>query len=78
MDMSDFDDAMAQARKMAQTPKGRQLAAALQQLDGTGVRQAMDAAAAGDMSQAKQLLKQLMQNPQMQQILQQLGGGNGA
>jgi len=56
MGMSDFDHAMEEARKMAQTPQGRQLASMLQQLGGTGIRQAMDAAAAGDMTQAKLLL----------------------
>lgn len=75
--MSDFDHAMDEARKMAQTPQGKQLASMLQQLGGTSVRQAMDAAAAGDMIQAKQLLSQLMKNPQMQQILEQLGGNHG-
>lgn len=77
MGMSDFDHAMEEARKMAQTPQGRQLASMLQQLGGTGIRQAMDAAAAGDMTQAKQLLSQLMQDPQMQQLLEQLGGSHG-
>lgn len=75
--MSDFDHAMDEARKMAQTPQGKHLASMLQQLGGTSVRQAMDAAAAGDMIQAKQLLTQLMQDPQMQQILEQLGGSHG-
>jgi len=77
MGMSDFDHAMEEARKMAQTPQGRQLASMLQQLGGTGIRQAMDAAAAGDMTQAKLLLSQLMQDPKMQQILEQLGGSHG-
>ena len=75
--MSDFDHAMDEARKMAQTPQGKHLSSMLQQLGGTNVRQAMDAAAAGDMIQAKQLLSQLMQDPQMQQILKQLGGSHG-
>lgn len=75
--MSDFNHAIDEAVKIAQTPQGKQLASMLQQLGGTNVRQAMDAAAAGDMIQAKQLLSQLMQDPQMQQILKQLGGSHG-
>lgn len=77
MGMSDFDNAFNEARKILQTQEGRQLAAALQQLDGMNLRQVMDAAASGDMAQAKNLLTQLMQDPQARQILEQLGGGHG-
>ena len=77
MRMSDFDHAMEEARKIARTPEGKQLAATLQQLGGNQVRQAMDAAATGDMQQVKTLLTQLMQDPQMQQILEGLGGSHG-
>lgn len=75
--MSDFDHAMQEAKRLAQTPEGKQLAAMLQQLGGYDVQQAMDRAAAGDMSQAKQMVSALLQDPQARQLLNKLGGGNG-
>lgn len=75
--MSDFDNAMQQAKKLAGTPEGKQLAKALQQLGGYDVQQAMDRAAAGDMRQAKQLITALMENPKARNLIQQLGGEYG-
>lgn len=75
--MSDFDHAIQEARKLAATPEGKQLAALLQQLGGHDMQQAMDRAAAGDMTQAKQAISALMQNPEARQLLEKLGGGNG-
>ena len=75
--MSDFDHAIQEAMKLAQTPQGKQLAAMLQQLGGHSVQQAMDQAASGDMTQAKQVLTALMKNPQARQLLEQLGGSHG-
>lgn len=75
--MSDLDHAMQEARKLAGTPEGKQLAKALQQLGGYDVQQAMDRAAAGDMRQAKQLIAALMQNPEARNLIQQLGGQYG-
>lgn len=75
--MSDFEHAMQEAKKLAQTPEGKQLAAMLQQLGGYEVQQAMDRAAAGDMNQAKQIVSALLQDPLARQLLEKLGGGNG-
>lgn len=75
--MSDFEHAIQEAQKLARTPEGKQLVRQLQQLGGSDLRQAMDAAAAGETEAAKQLLSQLMQNPQTQRILEMLGGSYG-
>lgn len=75
--MSDFDHAIQEAMKLAQTPEGKQLAALLQQLGGNNMQQALDQAAAGDIRQAKQVLRELMQDPQARALLGKLGGGNG-
>ena len=75
--MSDINHALQEARKLAGTPEGKQLAALLQQLGGYDMQQALDQAAAGDIRQAKQAVLRLMQYPQAQAILQKLGGENG-
>ena len=75
--MSDFDHAMEEARRLAGTPEGIQLAARLQQLGGYNMQQAMEAAAAGDLRQAKQAVSALMQDPQARQLLEMLGGNHG-
>ncbi len=75
--MQNFDEAMEQARQYAATPQGRQLAAILQQL-GTGDPQhALDRAAAGDMTQAKQIISALMSHPEARKLLEAMGGSHG-
>ncbi len=71
--MTDFEN----ARKLAQSPAGQQLAAMLQQMGGPQLQQAMDGAARGDFSQAKQAISALMNNPQARQLLEQLGEAHG-
>ena len=75
--MSDFDRKIQQARKLAQSPEAQQLAALLQQLGNTNMQQAMDAAAAGNMAPAREVLNALMQDPEARRLLQKLGGENG-
>ncbi len=75
--MNDFEKTIPQARKLAQSPQGQQLAALLQQLGGPDLHQALQRASAGDFSQAKQAISALMENPQARQLLEQLGGING-
>ena len=76
--MSDFEHALKDAKRLAGTAQGQQLAALLQQLGGTDLQQAMDRAAAGDFSAAQTALTKLMKDPQARKILQQLGGNHGA
>ena len=76
--MSDFEHALKDAKRLAGTPQGQQLAALLQQLGGTDLQQAMDRAAAGDFSAAQAALTKLMKDPRARTILKQLGGNHGA
>lgn len=75
--MSDFQHALEEAKKLSQTPEGKQLAALLQQMGGYNMQQALDQAAAGDIHQAKQAIMHLMRNPEARSLLERLGGGNG-
>ena len=75
--MSDFDHAMREARKLAGTPEGKQLAALLQQLSGNKMQQALDQAAAGNFQQIKEEVMHLMQDPEARSLLDKLGGCNG-
>ena len=75
--MSEFERNIQQARKLAQSPEGQQLAARLQQLGGGNMQQAMDAAAAGNMAPAKQVLNALMQDPEARSLLEKLGKIHG-
>ena len=75
--MSDFDHAIEEARRLAGTPEGKQLAAQLQQLGGCDVQKILNAAAAGDMNPAKQAIHSLMQDPQARRLLELLGGSHG-
>ena len=76
--MSDFEHALKDAKRLAGSPEGKQLAALLQQLGGGDLQKAMDRAAAGDFSAAQTALTQLMKNPQARSILEKLGGNHGA
>ena len=75
--MSDFEHAIQEAKKLAATAEGQQLAKMLQQLGGPNIRQAMDSAAAGDLSQAQKAIMALMKDPEARKLLQQLGGTHG-
>ena len=75
--MSDFEHAIQEAKKLAATAEGQQLAKLLQQLGGPNLQQAMDGAAAGDLSQAQKAIMTLMKDPQARKLLEQLGGSHG-
>lgn len=67
------DSAMAEAMRLANTPAGQQLLQLLQKTGGEELQQAMAKAAAGDYSQAKKAIMALMQDPEAQKLLNQLG-----
>lgn len=71
--MEQYPD-MAQLRAIAASPEGRRFLTRLQQSGGDDLRQALASAAKGDTLQAQQLIATLMQDPQLQQLLQQMGG----
>ena len=75
--MSDFDKAIQEAKKLAGTPEGKQLAALLQTLGTTDIQQTLDAAAAGDFRQTKQMITALMNNPEAKALLEKMGGSHG-
>lgn len=65
---------MQDAMRLASTPAGRQLLAILQQSDSAAMRSAMEQASSGNYEQAKQVLGPLLASPEVQKLLQQLGG----
>jgi len=46
-------------------------------LGGHNMQKVLDAAASGDMHQAKKVITQLMQDPATRKLLEQLGGTHG-
>jgi len=75
--MSGRDNPMDLARRLAATPEGKQLADRLQQLGGGELKGLLDQVAAGNVSQAKQAISLLLQDPVARQLLEALGGLNG-
>jgi len=72
------DFSMQEAMQLAQSNAGKQLFAFLQNTQGDKLQNAMDQAAAGDLSQVKKTMEELMASPQAQALLQKLRGhGNG-
>lgn len=71
--MQNNDKAMQEALRLAQTSAGQELIRALQQSGGDGLQAAVQQAAAGDFSQAKQMISSLMESPDIQKLLEQLG-----
>lgn len=65
---------LQEAMKLAQSPAGQQLIQLLQESGGSDLQSAMEKAAAGDYSQAKQAISALMRNPEARKLLKQMGG----
>lgn len=68
------DFSVADAAKLAQSPAGRQLFAALQEQNGDSLQKAMGHVAAGDIEKAKQAMSAMLSDPKVQALLRQLGG----
>ena len=64
---------MLEAMKIAATPAGKQLMALLQKQGGNDLQNAMEKAAAGDISQAQKAIASLLDNPEAKKLLEQLG-----
>ena len=75
--MTNQYNSLEQAKKLAATPEGQQLAALLQQLGGENLQTLFNQAAAGDLSKAKQAVALLLKDPKARQLLETLGGMNG-
>ena len=67
---------MQDAMRLAHSDVGQQLYALLRAQNSDAVSQAMDQAAAGDYTQAKQTLSALLASPQVRAMLEQLGRNN--
>lgn len=65
----DLKDAM----KLAQSPAGQQLLRLLQSTDKHAMQEAMDQAAAGNYQQVQATLRSALENPQVQELIRQLG-----
>lgn len=61
-----------EAMKLANSEAGQQLLALLRQKNSQELEQAMAKAAAGDYSQAKKSINQMLSNPQARALLEQL------
>lgn len=62
------------AMRLAGTPAGQELLAMLRRRDGSQLQQAAQLASEGNYEQAQQLLQGFLRDPQVQQLLSQLGG----
>ena len=71
--MRDNDPSMQDLMRLAQSPAAQQLMSLLRQNGGAGLQEAMSKAAAGDYTQAKQALTELLKDPEARSLLQQLG-----
>lgn len=67
------DFSIQQAMQLAQSPAGQQLIALLRSSGGKEFQDAMAKAAAGDYTQAKNLISSMRSDPEMQKLLEQLG-----
>ena len=65
---------MARLRAMAASPEGQRFLAGIQRSGGASLGKALEDAAKGDPAQAQQLLTTLLRDPQLRQLLQQMGG----
>lgn len=75
--MPNNSDAIREAMRMAQSPAGQQLLRLLQQGNSQALQQAMQSAASGDYESAKNALSAVLNDPQAQKLLKQMGGSHG-
>ena len=73
MQKNSEDFSVQEALRLAKSPAGQQLLAMLRQTDGDALQQVMQQAAAGDYTQAKTTISQLLSTPEAQKLLEQLG-----
>ena len=67
-------DAFSEAMRLSQTEAGQQLIQTLKSQNSDTVEKAMSQIAAGNTAEAKQTLSALLRSPQIQALLEQLGG----
>ena len=70
--MEHNDQTIQEALRLAATPAGQQLISLLQKNNAGQLQKAMDQAATGDLSQTKQILSALLQDPQAKKLMDEL------
>lgn len=65
---------MEDAKRAAASPEGQELLSLLKKADSAQLQNAMQQAAAGNLEDAKKALAPLLNSPQIQALLKQLGG----
>ena len=75
--MSEKEYPIQEAMRLAQSENGKKLADVLRKNDPEALTRAMESAAAGNMAQAAQILKGMVSNPEVKELLQKMGGQHG-
>lgn len=70
--MQNYDHAIEKAKRLAQTPTGRQLNDILRQMGGSDLECALASASSGDYSKLQHELSRLLENPQARKLLESL------
>lgn len=68
------DFSVEKAMRLAKTPAGRQLIETLKKNDSGQLQKAMDLAAGGDYSKAKEAMSAMLNSPEIKKLMEQLGG----
>ena len=77
MEKKSQDFSINEAKRLANSPAGKELVDFLQRGDGAAVQKARDLAAAGDYVAAGKVLSALLASPEAEALIQQLGEKHG-
>ena len=77
MEENSINFSMQDVMRLAGTPAGQELLNYLQQKNQKQLQMAIAHAVSGNMDQAKEILSQLITDPQAQMLVKQLGGSHG-
>lgn len=76
--MTNHQDQMAEAKRLANSQAGQELLKLLQRSDSVNMDQLSASAASGDYAALRQNLSGFLSDPQVRKLLQQLGGSYGS
>ena len=71
-------ESIQKAMKLAQTPEGQQLIQMFRSSGGADIQKALNSASSGDYNAAKQVISQMLKNPEAQRLIHQMGGSYGS
>ena len=77
MDKKSQDFSIKEAQRLAETPEGQKLVRLLQEKDAGQLQKAMDEATSGNYKAAGDTLSSLLSSPEVQRLIQRLGGKHG-